>query len=304
MKHNIVPTSEYFVIDGMKFGQIIIEATTKLGADKCFPDFQDSFRHFVLTDEETDEIWTIFQPAIKSYKGDAENYFAACFKLLQPGKHLFKNLPVLLSTLLCSEIINLCLANLVAGNPEELAKGDESTIKFTEKDINCIQYLSGYCFRTIFKKIRRKKQWESDIAQQYLAELKAAKLDTTDDQSLLMSRDRGGLWAVCNKAIEIFKVCEKEFLVARKKSCHRIDCENIVSALVNNCYVTSNFDDICKSVDCLISKEISMNLLSIVILLYVRVRSYSLAKKIKERSKANTIKPTEKNSLLKTTSKW
>ena len=82
MKHNIVPTSEYFVIDGMKFGQIIIEATTKLGADKCFPHFQDSFRHFVLTDEETDEIWKIFQPAIKSYKGDAENFFATCFKLL------------------------------------------------------------------------------------------------------------------------------------------------------------------------------------------------------------------------------
>ena len=155
---------------------------------------------------------------------------------------------MLLSTLLCSEIINLCLANLVAGNPKELAKGDESTIKFTEKDINCIQYLSGYCFRTIFKKIRRKKQWESDIAQQDV--LKAAKLDTTDDQPLLMSRNRGGLWDVCNKAIEIFKVCEKEFLVATKKSCHRIDCEKIVSALVNNCYVTSNFDDICKSADC------------------------------------------------------
>ena len=72
MKHNIVPTSEYFVIDGLKFGQIIIEAITKLAADKCFSDFQDSFRHFILTNEETDEIWKIFQPAIKSYKGDAD----------------------------------------------------------------------------------------------------------------------------------------------------------------------------------------------------------------------------------------
>ena len=59
MKYNIVPTSEYFVIDGMKFGQITIEAVTKLAADKCFPGFQDSFRHFL--DEETDNIWKIFQ---------------------------------------------------------------------------------------------------------------------------------------------------------------------------------------------------------------------------------------------------
>ena len=44
-------------------------------------------------------------------------------------------------------------------------------------------------------------------------------------------------------------------------------------------------------------------LLSTLILPYVRVRSYSLAKKIKERSKANTIKPTEKNSLRKTIKK-
>ena len=164
----------------------------------------------------------------------------------------------------------------------ELAKEeDENATKITEKDVNCIQYLSGYCFGTIFKKIRRKKQWESDISQHYLAIPMKAKLDTPDDQHLLMSRDRGGLWAVCNKAIEIFKMCEKEFLVATKNSCHRIVCEKIVSALMNNCYVTSKFDDICKSADCLISKEIRMNFISTLILLYVTVRSPSFAKKDK-----------------------
>ena len=133
---------------------------------------------------------------------------------------------MLLSTLLCTEITNICLANFVCGNSEKLAKEDENVIKFTEKDINCIQYLSGYCFGSIFKKIRRKKQWESGILQQYIAILMAAKLDTPpDDQPLLVSRDRGGLWAVCTKAIEIFKLCEKEFLVTTKNSCHRIDCD-------------------------------------------------------------------------------
>ena len=178
----------------MKFGQIVIEAVTKLAADKCFPDFQDSFRLFVLADEETDKIWKIFQPAMKAYKGDAGTFFSSCYKLFQPGKHIFKNLPVLLSTLLCTEITNIRLAHFVFRNSEELAKEAENVIKFTEKDNNCIQYLSGYCFGSIFKKIRRKKQWESDIAQQYIAILMAAKLDTPpDDQPLLVSRDRGGL---------------------------------------------------------------------------------------------------------------
>ena len=68
-----------------------------------------------------------------------------------------------------------------------------------------------------------------------------------------------------------------------------------------NRYVTSNFDDICKSADCLIiSKEISMNLLSTLILLSVRVRSYSFAKK---GSKASNKKTTAKNSLRMTTKK-
>ena len=88
---------------------------------------------------------------------------------------------MLLPTLLCCEITNLCLPNLVSGNSEELAKEDENAIKFTEKDINYIQYLSGYCFGAISKKIRRKKQCESDISQQYFPILMAAKLDTLDD---------------------------------------------------------------------------------------------------------------------------
>ena len=56
MKHNSVPTCKYLVIDGMKIGQIVTEAVTKLAADKCFLDFQHSFRHFELADEETDKI--------------------------------------------------------------------------------------------------------------------------------------------------------------------------------------------------------------------------------------------------------
>ena len=68
---------------------------------------------------------------------NVENYFASCFKHFQPGNTHFQNLPVELSTLLCSEITNLGPTNLVSGNSQKL-EGGENAIKFTGKDVHSI----------------------------------------------------------------------------------------------------------------------------------------------------------------------
>lgn len=312
IKHNIVAvssssmqqqkTQNIFTIDSTHFKDIVVKAVEKLGADDCFPDYQNEFQMFSITTEENLEVWELFQPVISTYKGNAEKFYSDAFGLFQPGKQqVFKKLSFQLSALLCSEITNLCLVDLSCNNSSDFSNiiSKESTPILTEKDIHCIQYLAGYCYRTVFQRIRRKKQWQSEYSQQCLTVLKAAKLATPEGQPLIMSRDRGGLWCVCEKAIEIFKVCEKEFVIATHNSNHNIDCEKIVSKLLLNCHVKSNFEDICLHADCSINNEVSKNLLQTLILLYLRVRSHSYAKQVREQHKLAIKKTASKKSLRK-----
>ena len=300
LKHTISPNDIYENINHIDFNKIIIDAKEKLAIDKCLPHFEDTFKNLIVTIKEIEEIKNVFMPVIAAYKGDAEKFYSGCYQVLSQGTHIFQGLPLELSTLLCSEVSNLCLSSLVCGKQGEDERLVSNVNKFSEKDIHCIQYLSGYCFRTVYQKIRRKKQWESDYSQQCLSVLKAAKLESAEGQPLILSRDKGGLWAVGNQAIEMFKSCEKEFCRVTRKSVHTIDTDRMLSTLMSNPYVISNFDDICKSADCFVTKEISKNLLQALLLLYIRVRAHSYARKIMEQHKFKLHKSSGKKSLRKT----
>lgn len=282
----------------LNFEEIIKTAAKKLSSDKCLPFYNDVFANFKSCTDDVAKVKDVYNPLIKTYqeKPNAERFYSKCHQntLLN---HIFTSLPSELSSLLCSEISNICLAvtmNIFQGRG---TTKESPAIKFTEKDINCIQYLSGYCFRTVYQRVRRKKNWESSDSQQYLLTLKAAKLDSTDGQPLISSRDKGGLWAVNNKAIEIFKSCEIEFSKTTASSPHNIDIKTMVLKLMKNSQVLSNFDDISKSADCYINDNIAVKLLKTLLTLYLRVRGHSYAKKIKENHKMKIKKTSQKKSL-------
>lgn len=283
----------------LNFEDIIKTAAKKLSSDKCFPLYNDVFANFKSCTADVATVKNVYNPLVKIYqqKQNAERFYSKCHQntLL---KHIFPSLPSELSSLLCSEISNFCLAAMMNIYQDRgTTKESPPVIKFTEKDIHCIQYLSGYCFRTVYQRVRRKKNWESSNSQQYLLTLKAAKLDSTDGQPLISSRDKGGLWAVNNKAIEIFKSCEMEFCKTTASSPHNIDIKTMVLKLMKNSQVLSNFDDISKSADCYIKDNIAVKLLKTLITLYLRARGHSYAKKIKEKHKMKTKKTSQKKSL-------
>ena len=112
---------------------------------------------------------------------------------------MFTKLPRQLSALLCSETANLCLRELCNGTENGEV---DFTVYLTEKDKDCIQYLAGYCFRTLYTRIRSSRLWQSDHSQQCLSLLIAAKCD--NEQSLVHIKNRGGLWKGCDKAQSIF----------------------------------------------------------------------------------------------------
>ena len=68
---------------------------------------------------------------------------------------IFISLPNKLSTLLGTEVANLSLEYLLVGHAD--STGVEIKVELAKKDINCLQYLAGYCFLTLFKRIRNSK---------------------------------------------------------------------------------------------------------------------------------------------------
>ena len=141
-------------IDNLQLKIIIKKAANKLSEDKCFLiDDRNLFSTFNITTVESLPIWEEFSSIFSNFKGNTEKFYIEFYKFCLPEKHIFSKLPRRLSALLCSEIATLCLRQF----SDEDKESDTPEIYITEKDKECIQYLAGYCFRTLYTRIRSSK---------------------------------------------------------------------------------------------------------------------------------------------------
>ena len=147
-------------------------------------------------------LWHQLKAIFEHFSGNAEKFFSKFYDFLQPGKpQLFNQLSRYQSTLLSTEVANLCLELLV--KTEDITKPIvRSDIHFTEKDIASLESLSGYCFRTVYARLRSSSKHRSLYSQQSMSVLLAGKCDVDGEitaQRLVDAKDRGGLWRVDEK---------------------------------------------------------------------------------------------------------
>ena len=274
-------------IHNLQLKGIIEKAAHKLSQDECFSLLErDIFANFSITVEECLFILDKIIPIVKNFNGNDEKFLSNFFKLMLPKQQIFSRLPVLHSNLLCSEMASLCLKLLIQPKDADQQGKEERLFSLSEKELHGLQYLAGYCCRTIYCRLRRPHSWRSIATQQSLAILMAAKCMEDDTQKLVNIRDRGALWRVNKKAQNIFMVCEQYFCTITSKSKTCIDSTLMVKQVMQDNIVQSNFKDICRSADIVVDKEVSKNLLECLVLLYVRVRTHSHAKSLKEKHKA------------------
>ena len=115
--------------------------------------------------------------------------------------------------------------------------------------------------------------------------LENCKVMEDNTQTLINIRDRGGLWRVNKKIQDLFLQCE---LIFRSKTEHfltKLVTQEIVQVMLTNCTVLSNYKSVCNEIDPQVNKEISMNLLDHLLTLFVRVRTFSYAKDVREEHK-------------------
>ena len=91
-------------------------------------------------------------------------------------------------------------------------------------------------------------------------------------------KDRGGLWEVNSDATAIFSAAESYFLSATKQFTIKIDYHEIVSTMMKDPWVLSNFSKMKNASSEDVKKEVAFNLMEDLLTLYIRVRSHSYAK--------------------------
>ena len=142
-----------------------------------------------------------------------------------------------------------------------------------------LQYLDGYVVRKSLmaaKKITDPKEREA-------ATLILQNSITSDaDQRLIHATNRGGLTAIKNEWVQVFVIVEEVFRANAPLESKRIDVENIKNNVLRHPRAISLYESLIQSSTI---EELKHKILKNIIMLYIRVLSFSLAKDVLNKHK-------------------
>ena len=135
----------------------------------------------------------------------------------------------------------------------------------SEKELYGLQYLGGYVFHKLYKKLKGSKNWRNEDFQQAISILEAgrstAKKVTTNLTSIL---DRGGLWQISDEAQKLLTLTEKYFRMKTSTLLQRkIHTKQIVTELMNYSHTKEFFNEIVSVADIDCTTEVCKNTLYI-----------------------------------------
>lgn len=154
----------------------------------------------------------------------------------------------------------------------------------SEKEQAALQYVGGYVLHNLHKKYARKNTTEN---QQAMAILKAGKLEHGyENQKLVSSLNRGGLWNITKYAQSIFLKTECHFRqLTSVNSLQKVDIAGITHNTVTDSVVLSSYQCMVSDAELIPNVEVSKNVFHAIVSLYIRVRSFSCAKDLIQRYK-------------------
>ena len=159
-----------------------------------------------------------------------------------------------------------------------------STIKGTELD--ALQYVAGYVVYKFLVKARNSSAYNS-VENQAIIMILEAMIDTSRDQKLIDCLSRGGLTPISSDCELLFYRTEETFRVKTTISnLRKIDVPNISSTLMCQPDKVSVMNAILETSGINIEPELRDNIFEQIIRLYLRVRSFALARDITSRKKS------------------
>ena len=148
----------------------------------------------------TNEIQKLYNSLCSN--SDAEKFYSQFCKLIvMDAKKYFNSLDFPMCALLAARLTDKILAHY--SRPADY----ETVIKpLTKRDMQALQYLSGYVIHSLVRKIHRFTNWRSTDSQALLTLLYAAKSDDFSSQRLISCQTRGGLWAVTAECLQVRRI--------------------------------------------------------------------------------------------------
>lgn len=242
---------------------------------------------FKINEESTEfaEIQRLYEGFIK--KRNAEKFYAKYYSeiALNSTKYfegLSRNAATLLSTKLAGSLLNHAKESLLPNS----ANYSNVQRSFSDKEVAGLQYLGGYVLQNLHKKHRTSRNCISSESQQAMLLLSACKEDdqnARNSQRLIASLNRGPT----ESAQIIFVITEHYFKSYSNQpgQFQKIDIKNITQKSAQDPDVVSSYNTIVSESGLHIDSSVNKDILRCIIHLYVRVRSFSLAKDIIQKYK-------------------
>ena len=147
----------------LQFKRMINETDERLSLDKCYSDeTRGTFKDYQV-DLDDAIYYNFIKDVITDFHGDGEKFYPTFYKADSEELLAFKNLSRRCSVLLGFEVANLVLAHLSRTATTEENEVAFQPAEFTLKDRNIVNYLRGYVFATLYRRIRKSKQCISNV---------------------------------------------------------------------------------------------------------------------------------------------
>ena len=283
------------------FLALVNESIKLLSEDMCFPSgFRKQFEIYQFsntTDESTKQeivaqIWKIWNALKKA--GNVEKFYATFYATVVPkASMLFSALSAQGATLLCTKLAD----KIAASTRSKEDKSMPSTKSLSDQEKASMQYLGGYVFYNLNRKIFNSKHHKSEIGQQHLSILQAGRASDNSGcpQKLVDSLNRGGLWKINETCQKILTIAELTFLAYTNAGVTKnIDSKKLVSELCVDQDILALYQTLLSSAALQVDKDIAKDVLEKILMLFIKVRSFSYAKDIVNKFKISQRKAKSK----------
>ena len=231
MKHTEV------ALEPEKIKVLLYDTCYDLSKDRCYGEEVNKLFAEYYTKEFFDQptfvdkdLYTIINNLclILSQTKNKEMFYAKFYEVIvQNANEYFASMSSGDATLL---LITLCekLINEVAMIEDNAAVVESKTFVPNQRDMSAIQYLGGF----VLRKLRYAIKPTGPENQLVIAILEANKVEDVEDQALISTLTRGGLWGISSHICFLFLEAEKTFReeVSRKKTFNYIAINQMVDS--------------------------------------------------------------------------
>lgn len=280
----------------------ISEVALALAQDLNYPDtFRALFVNFSVTPLQAQELFSLLKDDIRKYKENNSHVFYSKMHQLSMQSSIKLMPDKRAQHLLLLELSTKCINHLNArdtfGSLLKVKTVDKlSEVELSERELAALQYLSGHVIHKTYLQLRKSKHWREEKFQQCITLLRSFKTEPTDDHRLVKAKDRGGLWFISQDGIKIFQEAEFHFIEITSTEISKLDYKSLVDHLMVNFTVKFHWKRLVENSEVVIDKDVGRDLLERILGLFLRIRSFSYAKQIKEKYKLQT-KTVKKRSL-------